>query len=188
MNLLRRLRAAPPQTEKFILYLDNAACFKKAVVTEWLKRHHEFRLVYLPASSPNLNLIERLWKLARKEALSCWHKTFEEMPAAVSGVLDHLDEYRKELDTLMRDEGGIPDPPRGGPPHSLGGRCLRRSSPLRSAIPWDLLSFGPVPLACISPRPSNDGRDEEHRPQGLRMLCVPLEEPLDRRCYTNPRA
>ena len=85
VNLLRLLRAAHPQTEKFILYLDNAASFKKAVVTEWLKRHPEFRWVFLPADSPNLNLIERLWKFLRKEELSCWHKTFEEMQAASLG-------------------------------------------------------------------------------------------------------
>src|SRR5512135_797287 len=66
VKLLRLLRAAHPETEKFILYLDNAANFKKSVVTEWLKRHPEFRLVFLPAYSPNLNLIERLWKLVRK--------------------------------------------------------------------------------------------------------------------------
>ena len=59
---------------------------------------------FLPTYSPNLNLIERLWKFLRKEALSCWHPTFEAMQAAVSRVLDHLHEYRKELDTLMREE------------------------------------------------------------------------------------
>ena len=78
--------------------------YKKALVLQWLKRHPEFRLVFLPAYSPNLNLIERLWKFLREEALSCWHKTFEEMQAAVSRVLDHLHEYREELDTLMREE------------------------------------------------------------------------------------
>ena len=99
-------RAAHPETEKFILYLDNAAYYKKALVRQRLKRHPEFRLAFLPPYSPNLNLIERLWKFLCKEALSCWHKTFEEMQAAVSWVLDHLylHEYREELDTLMREE------------------------------------------------------------------------------------
>jgi hypothetical protein len=45
-----------------------------------------------------------MWKFLRKEALSCWHKTFEEMQAAVARVLNHLHEYRKELDTLMTEE------------------------------------------------------------------------------------
>jgi transposase len=104
IKLLEKLRAKHPETEKFILYLDNAKYYSKPVVQEWLATHREFRLVFLPAYSPNLNLIERLWKFLRKRALSCWHRTFEAMQAAVAGVLDHLHEYRGELDTLMREE------------------------------------------------------------------------------------
>ena len=77
---------------------------------EWLRRHPEFRLVTLPAYSPNLNLIERLWKFLRQRALSRWHKTFAEMQAAVALVLDHLADYRAELDTLMTEKFAIIDP------------------------------------------------------------------------------
>ena len=74
------------------------------MVKEWLARHRQFRLVFLPAYSPNLNLIERLWKFLRKEALNRWHKTFEEMQGAVADVLDHLERYRTELDSLMSEK------------------------------------------------------------------------------------
>jgi transposase len=76
-------------------------------VKEWLAAHPEFRLVPLPAYSPNLNLIERLWKFLRKKALNRWHKTFEAMQAAVAEVLDHLGEYRDELSTLMTERFAI---------------------------------------------------------------------------------
>jgi hypothetical protein len=39
----------------------------------------------------------------RKEAFTRWHKTFEDMEAAVSGVLDHLGDYRDELESLMTE-------------------------------------------------------------------------------------
>jgi transposase len=103
VNLLRSLRASHPETERFILYLDNARYYHAPVVREWLARHPEFHLEPLPAYSPNLNLIERLWKLLRKEAFTRWHKTFEAMEAAVSEVLDHLEDYREELTTLMTE-------------------------------------------------------------------------------------
>lgn len=74
------------------------------MVKEWLARHRQFRLVFLPAYSPNLNLIERLWKFLRKKALHRWHKTFEAMQEAVAEVLDHLERYRSELDRLMSEE------------------------------------------------------------------------------------
>jgi transposase len=104
VNLLRLLRERHPEARRFILYLDNAAYYGKPVVLEWLSRHPEFRLEPVPPYSPNVNLIERLWKLMKKEALARWHPTFEAMEQALSDVLDHLDEYREELATLMVDE------------------------------------------------------------------------------------
>jgi transposase len=109
VNLLRLIRDIHPDAEKIILYVDGARCCTKPVVQEWLRRHKQFRLVTLPPYSPNLNLIERLWKFLRQKALSRWHKTFEEMQAAVSSVLDHLSDYRVELATLMRQEFAIID-------------------------------------------------------------------------------
>jgi transposase len=107
VKLLEKLRAKHPDTKKFILYLDNARYYSKPCVKEWWANHPEFRLVPLPAYSPNLNLIERLWKFLRKKALNRWHKTFEEMQGAVAEVLDHLSEYRDELSTLMTERFAI---------------------------------------------------------------------------------
>jgi transposase len=104
VNLLRLLRAAHPGVERFVLYVDGARYYTAPVVKEWLRRHPEFHLEPLPKYSPNLNLIERLWKFLRKRALGRWHKTFEAMQAAVSEVLDHLPDYRGELDTLMTED------------------------------------------------------------------------------------
>src|SRR4051812_14797881 len=101
VKLLEAMRAKHPDTEKFLLDLDNARYYSKLCVKEWLATHREFRLVPLPAYSPNLNLIERLWKFLRKKALNRWHKTIEEMQAAVAEVLDQLGDYRDELATLM---------------------------------------------------------------------------------------
>ena len=104
INLLRLLRERHPEIKRFILYLDNATYYGKPVVQEWLRRHPEFHLEPVPPYSPNVNLIERLWKFLKQRALSRWHKTFEAMQEAVSEVLDHLDEYREELAKLMVDE------------------------------------------------------------------------------------
>jgi len=101
VNFLRLLRSMHPETERFILYVDGARYYNSPVVKEWLKRHPEFHLSQIPAYSPNVNLIERMWKFMRAKALSRWHKTFEDMQAAVSQELDHLDNYRDELRTLM---------------------------------------------------------------------------------------
>jgi transposase len=109
VNFLRLLRSLHPQTEKFILYVDGARYYDSPVVKEWLKRHPEFHLSQIPAYSPNVNLIERMWKFMRQKALCRWHKTFEDMQAAVSSVLDHLGDYRGELQTLMKETFHIID-------------------------------------------------------------------------------
>jgi transposase len=109
VNFLRLLRSLHPETERFILYVDGARYYGSPVVKEWLRRHPEFHLSRIPAYSPNVNLIERLWKFMRAKALCRWHKTFEDMQAAVSEVLDHLEGYRGELQTLMTEKFHIID-------------------------------------------------------------------------------
>jgi transposase len=105
IELLARMRERHPETKKFLLYLDNARYQHARAVREWVEAQKvqgvEFVLDFLPAYSPNLNLIERLWKFLRKHALQQWHASYEAMQAAVAKVLDHLQDYQEELKTLM---------------------------------------------------------------------------------------
>jgi transposase len=107
IELLTRMQQRHPQTTKFILYLDNARYQHARAVREWVEAQKtqgvEFVLDFLPAYSPNLNLIERLWKFPRKHALQQWHASYEAMQAAVAKVLDHLEDYREELSALMTE-------------------------------------------------------------------------------------
>jgi transposase len=107
IELLTRLQQRHPETKKFILYLDNARYHHARAVREWVEAQKaqgvEFVLDFLPAYSPNLNLIERLWRFLRKHALQQWHASYEAMQAAVAKVLDHLEEYRDELTALMTE-------------------------------------------------------------------------------------
>jgi transposase len=107
IELLTRMQQRHPETTKFILYLDNARYQHARAVREWVEAQKvqgvELVLVFLPAYSPNLNLIERLWKFLRKHALQQWHASYEAMQEAVSRVLDHLQDYRQELTALMME-------------------------------------------------------------------------------------
>jgi transposase len=97
-----------PRTKYFRIYLDNARYQHAKVLREWIEKTRKgcgvtFDLRHLPAYSPNLNLIERLWKFLRKEALQRWHPTFEDMQQAVAEVLDNLPRYREQLQSLMTE-------------------------------------------------------------------------------------
>ena len=53
-------------------------------------------MLFLPASSPNLNLIERLWKFVKKEALSCrYDEDFARFKATIVECLDGVEGKHK---------------------------------------------------------------------------------------------
>jgi len=108
IELFTLMMGKHPQTKYFRIYLDNARYQHATVLKEWIAKTQKdtgvtFDLRHLPAYSPNLNLIERLWKFLRKEALQRWHPTFEDMQQAVADVLDNLPRYREQLATLMSE-------------------------------------------------------------------------------------
>ena len=100
-------RYGSPEVTKFIIYLDNARYHHAKLVKAWVERMRKrgvvFQLEFLPGYSPNLNLIERLWKFLKKHALSDWHASFESMVCSVAKVLDNLENYSEELKTLLSE-------------------------------------------------------------------------------------
>jgi transposase len=108
IELFELLMSRHPEAVRFRIYLDNVRYQHAKVLWAWIEQTRRergvtFEMVYLPGYSPNLNLIERLWKFLRKEALQKWHPTFEAMQQAVADVLDHLERYRAQLQTLMTE-------------------------------------------------------------------------------------
>ncbi len=60
-------------------------------------------LLFLPTYSPNLNLIERLWKLVKKECLnSKYYENFSLFRNAIQTFLDTMNEtHQEKLDSLL---------------------------------------------------------------------------------------
>jgi transposase len=108
IELFQRMMEKHPSTKHFRIYLDNARYQHAKVLKAWIEQTMKdnevmFDFKFLPAYSPNLNLIERLWKFMRKEALQTWHESFERMQEAVAKVLDNLSSYEKQMRTLMTE-------------------------------------------------------------------------------------
>ena len=101
-QLLRELRAAN-RGKRLLLILDNAPYNHADIVTQAAEKLR-IELLYLPPYSPNLNLIERFWKLLkRKVARNRYYTTFAEFRTAVQKVLNNIAAYRDELATLMTE-------------------------------------------------------------------------------------
>jgi transposase len=99
--LLQKLRHLTPVLP-IVLILDNARYQKCELV--WHMAHElKIDLLYLPSYSPNLNLIERLWKFVKKKCLySIYYADFKSCSQALSTCLDHThDTYKAELDSLL---------------------------------------------------------------------------------------
>lgn len=84
------------------LVLDNAR-YQRCALVQSLARSLKIELLFLPGYSPNLNLIERLWKFVKKECLAARYKsTYEEFTTAIEECLDGLHTTHKEkMDTLL---------------------------------------------------------------------------------------
>lgn len=84
------------------LVLDNARYQRNAVV-QALAAELGIALLFLPSYSPNLNLIERLWRfMKRKAAYGRYHPTFADFRAAIQDVLDHVPTtHANKLASLM---------------------------------------------------------------------------------------
>ena len=84
------------------LVLDNARYQHCALVMD-LAKSLNIELLFLPSYSPNLNLIERLWRFIKKKVLYGRHYgTFEAFCGAIDGCLNKIEtEHRNELKSLM---------------------------------------------------------------------------------------
>src|SRR5512135_337571 len=84
------------------LVLDNAR-YQKCAPVQTLAASLGIALLYLPSYSPNLNLIERLWRFVRQESLnSTYDESSEQFTTAIDQCLDGLHTVHKgEMETLM---------------------------------------------------------------------------------------
>jgi len=99
--LLRKVAAeglAGPVT----VVLDNAR-YQRNKVVQALAAELSITLLYLPSYSPNLNLIERLWRfLKRKSVYGKYHPNFAAFKAAIEDTLSQLTTtYADQLASLM---------------------------------------------------------------------------------------
>ena len=82
--------------------VDNARYYHSRVLKEWLQAHTWCNVIYLPPYSPNLNLIERLWKLLRKEVISYYYyEHYSDFRKAVLNFFRNIKKYEPQLTTLL---------------------------------------------------------------------------------------
>jgi transposase len=88
---------------RIVVVFDNARYQRCRLVLQTAERLH-IQLLFLPAYSPNLNLIEKLWEFVKKKVLhNKFHSDFQFFCSAITGCLNTTGKkYRTELETLVR--------------------------------------------------------------------------------------
>ena len=98
LRLLRRSHWG----ETITVVLDNAAYQRCYLVREYAVLL-DINLLFLPSYSPNLNLIERLWKFIKKQCLNnCYYETFDTFKRGIDACLNDVDKkFQPQIASLM---------------------------------------------------------------------------------------
>jgi hypothetical protein len=85
------------------LIVDNASYNHSYELALFLQDHPRVHLLYLPACSPNLNIIERLWKFFHEKHRDRYFEQFKEFEQAALSFFHNIHQYDVELKTRLTD-------------------------------------------------------------------------------------
>ena len=90
-------------TGKIVKILDNARIHHAKLIQPFLDEHkNRLKLVFLPPYSPELNLIEGLWKWLKKSVIhNVFYKSVAEIKKAVQGFIEYINEKPLEVIRML---------------------------------------------------------------------------------------
>ena len=104
IDLLNAIEQAYPLSKEIYIILDNAKYHYSKSVKEFIKKS-KIKLIFLPSYSPNLNLIERLWKFFKKKVLyNKYHENIEAFRTACINFFRNINIYHDEIANFMSGE------------------------------------------------------------------------------------
>ena len=89
LNLLKQIWAAHDASTPITVVLDNARYNKVSEVSEYAATNN-IKLMLLPPYSPNLNLIERLWRFFKGEVCTKYYEKFKQFKDAALEFFDNM--------------------------------------------------------------------------------------------------
>jgi transposase len=101
--LLEQMLKEQPLGMLYII-LDNAKYYRSKLVQKFLGQNQRIQFVFLPPYSPNLNIIERLWKFFKKKIT--YNKYYEKFAVFKEKCLEffaNIDKYKIEIESLMTE-------------------------------------------------------------------------------------
>ena len=97
----RELRSAYPDNKEIIVIQDNAK-YNHAFANSDVAKELNITAFFLPSYSPNLNIIERLWKFMKKKIMkNTYYPTFSLFWEAIISFCKNLSLYKKETEKIL---------------------------------------------------------------------------------------
>lgn len=110
IELFKKLELQYPQADRIVIVCDNARYYKSEMVSKYLESS-KIELKFLPPYSPNLNLIERLWRFMNKKIRNNkYYEKFAEFKNAIFAFFENLSIYKEELKRLLTQKFHIIKP------------------------------------------------------------------------------
>lgn len=106
MELFDKIQLHYKDKTTIYLIIDNATYYKNKDVKAYLEKQGcRIKLTFLPAYSPNLNFIERLWKYMKKYIIGVkYREKFKEFEDDIHSFFDHIDQHEEKLRTFIGTE------------------------------------------------------------------------------------
>ncbi len=90
-----------PEASVIYIVAGNARYYHNKKLKEWVDRT-KIKQIFLPPYSPNLNLIERLWKFLRKKIINTgFYRIKEKFKQAIRDFFVNIRAYKEKLESLL---------------------------------------------------------------------------------------
>jgi len=102
IELYKKIKERHADKETIYIICDNARYYYSAKLQGWLDENPKIVQLFLPPYSPNLNLIERLWKFLRKKVINTkYYPLFQDFRRAILEFFDNVQQFKTELKSLI---------------------------------------------------------------------------------------
>lgn len=111
IELFKTAKEQYKDAENIYIIADNAR-YNHAKRLKNILKYSNIQMIYLPPYSPNLNLIERLWKFMRKTVINTmYYEKFSAFRQAIWNFFDSIDQYKDELKKFIGETLHLLEPP-----------------------------------------------------------------------------
>jgi transposase len=101
-RLMDQLIQKNPKAKTIYVILDNAGYCRSKEVEKYREQLGKITFLFLPTYSPNLNLIERLWRFFKKETMyNKYYEKYTDFVDARKNFFNNIKKYKAPLRKLL---------------------------------------------------------------------------------------